>query len=89
MFMEAAGVTVQTGNIIVDEQFGKETYYSFDLTDFCRNNLGAWGIQRQRLLLSLADTDMTSTFNQVIFTNNRSQERQCRLVLRIKIYNNK
>lgn len=83
------GVTVQTGNIIVDEQFGKETYYSFDLTDFCRNNLGAWGIQRQRLLLSLVDTDMASTFNQVVFTNNRSQERQCQLTLRIKIYNKK
>lgn len=83
------GVTIQTGNIVVDEQFGKETYYSFDLTDFCRNNLGAWGIQRQRLLLSLEDTDMTTTFNQVVFTNNRSLERQCRLTLRIKIYNKK
>lgn len=34
------GVTVQTGNLTVDEVFGRDTYYSFDLTEFIRNNFG-------------------------------------------------
>lgn len=83
------GVTVQTGNLTVDELYGKETYYSFDLTEFIRNNFGTWGMKRQKLLLSLSDEESTVTFNQVIFTNDPEKERQCRLDIRFKIYNEK
>lgn len=83
------GVTVQTGNLTIDELYGKETYYSFDLTEFIRNNFGTWGMRRQKLLLSLSDEESTVTFNQVIFTNNPGKERQCRLDIRFKTYNEK
>ena len=61
------GVTVQTGNLSVDEMFGRDTYYSFNVTEFIRNNFGTWGIKRQKLLLSLPDNEMITTFNQIIF----------------------
>ena len=83
------GVTVQTGNLTVDDMFGRDTYYSFDVTEFIRNNFGTWGIKRQKLLLSLPENEMTMTFNQIIFTNDPDQERQCRLEIRFKIYNEK
>lgn len=83
------GVTVQTGNLSVDDMFGRDTYYSFDVTEFIRNNFGTWGIKRQKLLLSLPDNEMTTTFNQIIFANDPDQERQCRLDIRFKIYNEK
>lgn len=83
------GVTVQTGNLTVDDMFGRDTYYSFDVTEFIRNNFGTWGIKRQKLLLSLPENEMTMTFNQIIFTNDPDQERQCRLDIRFKIYNEK
>ena len=78
---------VQTGDLTIDEMYGKETYYSFDLTEFIRNNYGTSGIKRQKLLMSLTDEESTTTFNQVIFTNDPEQERQCRLDVRFKIYN--
>lgn len=78
------GVTVQTGNLTIDEMYGKETYYSFDLTEFIRNNYGTSGIKRQKLLMSLTDEESTTTFNQVIFTNDPEQENQCRLDVRFK-----
>lgn len=81
------GVTVQTGNLTVDDMFWRDTYYSFDVTEFIRNNFGTWGIRRQKLLLGLPDNEMATTFNQIIFTNDPSQERQCRLDIRFKIYN--
>ena len=81
------GVTVQTGDLTIDEMYGKETYYSFDLTEFIRNNYGTSGIKRQKLLMSLTDEESITTFNQVIFTNDPEQERQCRLDVRFKIYN--
>ncbi len=83
------GVTVQTGNLTKDEMYGKETYYSFDLTEFARNNFGTWGTKRQKLLMSLSDEESTNTFKQVIFANDPTQERQCRLDVRFKIYNEK
>ena len=81
------GVTVQTGNLTVDEAFGRDTYYSFDLTEFVRNNFGTWGIKRQKLLMNMNSNDAATTFNQVIFTNDPNAERQCRLDVRFKIYN--
>ena len=81
------GVTVQTGNLTIDERYGKETYYSFDLTEFIRNNFGTWGMKRQKLLMSLTDEESSTTFNQVIFSNDPSLDRQCRLDVRFKIYN--
>ncbi len=81
------GVTVQTGNLTTDDMFGKDTYYSFDLTTFVRNNLGTWGTARQKLLLSMSDEDMATSFDQVVFANHPSQERQCRLDVRIRVYN--
>ena len=76
-----------TTNLTIDEMYGKETYYSFDLTEFIRNNYGTSGIKRQKLLMSLTDEESTTTFNQVIFTNDPEQENQCRLDVRFKIYN--
>ena len=81
------GVTVQTGNLTVDERFGRETYYTFDLTEFIRNNFGTWGIKRQKLLLNLPSDEASSTFDQVIFSNDPGKERQCRLDVRFKTYN--
>lgn len=81
------GVTVQTGDLVVDEMYGKETYYSFDLTEFIRNNFGTWGSKRQKLLMSMNDDDCATTFNQVVFTNEPGQDRQCRLKVRFKTYN--
>ncbi|HIY89405.1 MAG TPA: DUF4270 domain-containing protein [Candidatus Bacteroides pullicola] len=81
------GVTVQTGNLTVDEVFGRDTYYSFDLTEFIRNNFGTWGINRQKLLMNMNSSDAATTFNQVVFTNDPDTERKCRLDVRFKIYN--
>ena len=81
------GVTVQTGNLTVDEAFGQDTYYSFDLTEFVRNNFGTWGIKRQKLLMNMNSSDAATTFDQVIFTNDPNAERQCRLDIRFKTYN--
>lgn len=81
------GVTVQTGNLTVDEVFGRDTYYSFDLTEFIRNNFGTWGMKRQKLLMNMNNEDAATTFNQAIFTNDPNAERQCHLEIRFKTYN--
>lgn len=84
------GVTVQTGNLTIDELYGRNTYYSFDLTEFVRNNFGVWGIYKQKLLMELPSADEAMTFNQVVFANDpNDDDYQCRLHVRYKIYNEK
>ena len=76
----------QENNYILLES-SKETYYSFDLTEFIRNNFGTSGVKRQKLLMSMTDEASATTFSQVVFTNDPLQERQCRLDVRFKTYN--
>ncbi|MDO4163683.1 MAG: DUF4270 family protein [Bacteroides sp.] len=82
------GVTVQTGNLTTDIN-ARSTYYSFDVTEFIRNNFGTWGDNRQKLLLSIPDAEMATTFNQVIFENNPEENKRCKLAIRFKRYNEK
>lgn len=83
---ENSGQTIQSGNLSVDSIYNRDTYYSFNITSFLRNNLGAMGMNRKKLLLNLTDDDFTSTFNQVIFTNNKEEEQQVKLSVRFKVY---
>lgn len=81
------GVTVQTGNLTTDDS--NRYYYSFDMTEFVRNNFGTWGSNRQKLLMNMPDEQVTSTFNQVIFQNDPTEDNRCRLAIRYKVYNEK
>ncbi len=82
------GVTVQTGDLTIDPN-GHNTYYAFDLTEFIRNNYGTSGINRQKLLMNLPSTDITTTFNQITFENDITQNNYCKLAIRFKSYNEK
>lgn len=85
---DSMGTTIQNGNLIVDNVFGDETYYSFDLTSFMQDNLGTWGMNRKKLFLILDDDDFVCTFDQVVFSNDHSKESgQVRLDIRYKAYN--
>lgn len=83
---ESSGTTVQNGNLVTDKTFGRDTYYSFDVTSFLQSNLGTSGINRKKLLLNMTDDDFKSTFSQVQFTNKRNEDRQVKLYVRFKVY---
>lgn len=84
---DSMGTTIQDGSLTVDDMEGKETYYSFDLTSFMQDNLGTWGLNRQKLFLILDDDDFVCTFDQVVFTNDPAQGTgQIRLDIRYKTY---
>ena len=81
------GVTVQTGNLDYDESY--RYYYLFDMTEFVRNNFGTWGSNRQKLLMNMPDEQVAQTFNQVIFQNDPTEDKRCKLAIRYKVYNEK
>lgn len=84
---DSMGTTIQDGSLTVDEMQGRDTYYTFDLTSFMQDNLGTWGVNRQKLFLILDNDDFVCTFDQVVFTNDVTQESgQIRLDIRFKTY---
>ena len=85
---DSMGTTIQNGNLVVDEVYGDDTYYSFNITSFIQENLGTWGMNRKKLFLILDDNDFVCTFDQVVFANDRTKEKgQVRLDIRYKAYN--
>lgn len=84
---DSMGTTIQDGSLTVDEMQKRDTYYSFDLTSFMQDNLGTWGMNRQKLFLILDDNDFVCTFDQVVFANDATQASgQIRLDIRYKTY---
>lgn len=84
---DSMGTTIQDGSLTVDDIFGTETYYSFDLTSFMQDNLGTWGMNRKKLFLILDDDDFVCTFDQVVFANDPLKEQgQIKLDIRYKAY---
>lgn len=84
---DSSGTTIQDGSLTVDEVYGRDTYYSFDLTSFMQDNLGTWGTKRQKLFLILDNDDFVCTFDQVTFGNDATQEHgQIKLEIRYKTY---
>lgn len=84
---DSMGTTIQDGSLTVDDMLGRETYYSFDITSFLQENLGTWGEGRQKLFLILDNDAFLCTFDQVVFTNDASQDSgQIRLDIRYKTY---
>lgn len=82
---ESSGTTVQTGNLVVDQE-NLNTCYSFDITSFLQENLGTSGSGKKKLLLNLTDNDFKNTFKQVIFANDKDKDRQVKLAVRYKAY---
>lgn len=61
------GDALQTGNLVADYDLGINTYYSFTITDFLKDELEAKGSEKQMLVLTLPDSNMSRTFNSVVF----------------------
>lgn len=85
---EDSGTTVQTGNLTVDSIYNRDTYYSFNITSFLRENITLEGMYRKKLLLNMTDQDFCTSFKQVTFSNNKSDEREVKLDIRFKVYTN-
>jgi len=61
-----SGDALQTGNLVRDDLFGIETYYSFDITSFLQEQLGAFGINQRSLQLIIPESDQAVTLNTLV-----------------------
>lgn len=80
------GVEVQTGSLQLDDYYKRDTYYTFDLTDFLSDQLGKFGRYKQHLQLVLPSDTISSSFNTVIFRDNSQEDLSTKLLLKYQIY---
>lgn len=81
------GTSVQNGSLVTDEMAPENTYYSFDITSFLQNNLGAIGYNRKNLKLMLPDDLFFTTLKGVVFGDMQHTTNPVKLTLRYKVYN--
>lgn len=79
------GEEVQSGTLVKDELYEKNTYYYFDITDFMQQELGAFGIYKHNLQLVFNSSDYTGTIKNMTFSD-RDGRTPIVLQLRYKIY---
>jgi hypothetical protein len=59
--------------LVLDREFGKETYYKFDLTNYILSELSNNQQRDNSLLITLPLTDLQNSFNRVILGNSTNQ----------------
>lgn len=80
------GSDMQTGNLTIDEDFMVDTYYVFTITDFIRSQMDAIGINKQKLHLTLPDSDMNGSLKSLILGNSQHSTEPIKLQIIYNIY---
>ncbi len=82
------GTSVQSGNLVTDEELHENTYYSFDITSFLQSNLGQIGYNIKELQLVIPEDKINTSYRSVIFGDkNYSQKNKVKLSVLYKVYN--
>lgn len=79
------GEEVQSGVLIKDATSPENTYYTFDVTDFMQQELGAFGMYKHNLQLVFAEDDYTKTFRNLTISD-KNGHHPISLNLTYKIY---
>jgi hypothetical protein len=84
-----SGDALQTGNLVKDDLFNVDTYYSYDITSFLQDQLGAFGINSRSLQLIVPQASQAVSLNTLVagdgsYTGNRMKIKVTYLIYDIK-----
>lgn len=79
------GTEVQRGTLVKDDVFFEDTYYSFDLSTFIKEEMGATGRNKHNLQLVFTNDYYTKTFRNLTFENKEGKS-PINLQITYKIY---
>jgi hypothetical protein len=60
------GDALQTGDLVVDDLFNIDTYYSYEITSFLQEQLGTFGIYKRSLQLIVPQSNLAVTLNTLV-----------------------
>jgi hypothetical protein len=84
-----SGDALQTGNLVKDDLFNIDTYYSYDITSFLQDQLGTFGINSRSLQLIVPQASQAVTLNTLVagdgsYAGNRMKIKVSYLIYDIK-----
>jgi hypothetical protein len=81
----------QTGNLVIDQQFGENTLYSFDVTSFVRNQMTSAANQKLFLTLKLPSSEMQNSTQRLVIgdSDHPIDHNRIKLKLYYNMYNEK
>jgi len=84
-----SGNALQTGNLLIDDLFNVDTYYSYDITSFLQDQLGAIGINKRSLQLIVPQSSLAVTLNTMVAGDAHNQKYGMKLKVTYLIYEGK
>lgn len=89
IYVDPTTTMVQSGALVEDVIYNRH-YYSFDITSYLDYELGAIGMYKSSLQLSLNETDMNSTLKSLVLDDASfdNEDNRIKLILYLIIYDN-
>lgn len=84
-----SGDELQTGNLTVDDNFNENTYYSYDITSFLKDQLGAFGIYSRNLQLIVPNSSLPTTLTTLVAGDSDHPKNRVKLKISYIIYDGK
>lgn len=83
-----SGQSLQTGSLKENEMYKDNTYYTYDVTDYLNDQLGAVGINKEVLKLTLPADSIYKSLNTLTFGDKNFQKDKTRLIIQYLMYEN-
>ncbi len=88
IYADPSTTTVQSGSLVEDDIYNKNTYYAFDVTSYLQYELDLIGVYKSPLQLSLDDTDRNNTLKSLVLGDSSfsNEENRVKLIIHVVVY---
>lgn len=90
IYVDPSTITVQSGTLVEDNIYGRNTYYAFDVTSYLQYELGLIGMYKSSLQLYLDDTEKNNTLKSLVLGDSSfpNDENRIKLIIYVVVYDN-
>lgn len=85
IYIDASTTSVQSGTLVEDKIYNRNTYYAFDVTSYLQYELGMIGMYKSSLQLFLDDTEKNNTLKSLVLGDSSfsTEENRVKLIIGI------
>jgi len=90
IYVDPSTTSVQSGTLVQDKVYGRNTYYAFDVTSYLQYELGLTGMYKSSLQLFLDDTEKKNTLKSLVLGDSSfsDDEKRVKLIIYVIVYDN-
>ncbi len=90
IYIDSSTTSVQSGTLVEDKIYNRNTYYAFDVTSYLQYELGMIGMYKSSLQLFLDDTEKNNTLKSLVLGDSSfsTEENRVKLIIYVIVYDN-